>query len=324
MLGGWLSKRRSIPLLPLLAVIEILTGTFGIVSLAIFDQVGDLTAGWPLPAMAAVNLGLVMVPTLLMGATLPLLVAHLVRRTGRRRQRRGPSLLRQYARRRRGLSRFARCCCFRSSACSGSIYVAVAINGAVAAGALVAHWRDRNGVAPAPVETRAVRRCARPALALLPVLALAAAGGFVSLSYEIFFFRTVSYASGSSATAFAVTLSAFLVGLASGARQAGQHCGTLLTPGRQSDAPSRGLMTASLLGFLFLPLLDHLAWLDRGIVGVAMLMVYLVARYWGALLPYLAELGIKADADSGMHTALLYLANILGAAAGSILDRFRG
>ena len=51
-------------------------------------------------------------------------------------------------------------------------------------------------------------------------------------------------------------------------------------------------------------------------------MVYLVARFWGALLPYLAELGINADGDSGMRTALLYLANILGAAAGSILTGF--
>src|SRR5947207_774570 len=80
--GGWLSKRRSIPLLPLLALIELLTGAFGLVSLPIFDRVGALTATWPLPAMAAVNLGLVIVPTLLMGATLPVLVAHLVRRSG--------------------------------------------------------------------------------------------------------------------------------------------------------------------------------------------------------------------------------------------------
>src|SRR5215510_1012209 len=49
--GGWLSKRRRLPLLPLLAVIELLTAAFGIVSLAIFDQVGAWTAGWPLPAM---------------------------------------------------------------------------------------------------------------------------------------------------------------------------------------------------------------------------------------------------------------------------------
>jgi len=118
-----------------------------------------------------------------------------------------------------------------------------------------------------------------------------------------------------------VTLSAFLVGLASGARQAGQHCAT----GSREQAIRRaiaGLMTGSLVGFLFLPLLDHLAWLDRGILGLALLMVYLVARCWGTLLPYLADLGIKADASSGMHTAFLYLANILGAAAGSVLTGF--
>src|SRR5271156_2680578 len=41
--GGYLSKRRGIPLLPLLAGIELLTGAFGLVSLNIFDRVGDLT-----------------------------------------------------------------------------------------------------------------------------------------------------------------------------------------------------------------------------------------------------------------------------------------
>jgi spermidine synthase len=39
-------------------------------------------------------------------------------------------------------------------------------------------------------------------------------------------------------------------------------------------------------------------------------------------LPYLAELGIAADRHAGMRTALLYLANILGSAAGSILTGF--
>src|SRR5262249_40652726 len=54
---------------------------------------------------------------------------------------------------------------------------------------------------------------------------LAALGGFVSLSYEIFFFRTMSYASGSSATAFAGTLGTFLVGIVSGSVNGGStHC----------------------------------------------------------------------------------------------------
>src|SRR6201987_4266608 len=80
--GGWLSRRRGIPLLPLLAGIELLTGAFGLVSLKIFDFVSEFTIGVPLVATAAASLALVAIPTLLMGGTLPVLVGHLVRRSG--------------------------------------------------------------------------------------------------------------------------------------------------------------------------------------------------------------------------------------------------
>src|ERR1700732_5088374 len=46
LVGGWLSKRRGIPLLPLLAVIELMTGAFGLVSLEIFNRVGELAIGF--------------------------------------------------------------------------------------------------------------------------------------------------------------------------------------------------------------------------------------------------------------------------------------
>ena len=49
-------------------------------------------------------------------------------------------------------------------------------------------------------------------------------GGFISLSYEIFLFRTISFATGSSSLAFALTLAAFLIGIAVGARNAAQAC----------------------------------------------------------------------------------------------------
>ena len=203
----------------------------------------------------------------------------------------------------------------------GSVYAAVAINGAVAVGALVVHWRDRRAAGVIPLEEPASLVSRMPVLGLYPMLMLAAGGGFVSLSYEIFFFRTLSYATGSSATTFALTLSAFLVGLASGSRQAGSHCETLSRAEAMRRAV-RGLMVANLLGVLFLPLLDHLAWLDRGIIGVAILMVYLVARFWGSLLPYLAEFGVISGGQVGMQTAYLYFANIVGAALGSILTGF--
>jgi spermidine synthase len=320
LVGGWLSKQRAVPLLLLLASIEILTGAFGFVSLMLFGAVGDFTIGLTLPTTAVAALALVIVPTLLMGATLPLLVGHLGRRSGNIGSAVG---LLYYV---NTLGAGAACLAsalmlFPFLGMSGSIYAAVAMNVAVALAALAAQWFGH------PESESVIKDCAsgpsnrRPVLSLGPVLILAAAGGFVSLSYEIFFFRTISYASGSSAPAFAVTLSAFLVGIASGSRRAGEHCKTATqveTKRRLVDT----LLTASVLGALFLPLLNHLSWLDRGVVGVGMLMVYLVARFWGSVLPYLAELSIAADSKAGMRTAFLYLANIFGSAAGSVITGF--
>src|SRR5262249_32924935 len=133
--GGLLSRRRRIPLLPLLAAIELLTGTFGAMSLTIFDRVGALTAAWPLPAMAAVNLALVLIPTLLMGATLPVLVAHLVRRSGQV----GSAVGLLYYVNTLGAGAACLVCTvllFPFLGMQGSIYVAVAMNGLVALGAL--------------------------------------------------------------------------------------------------------------------------------------------------------------------------------------------
>ena len=53
-------------------------------------------------------------------------------------------------------------------------------------------------------------------------LALAALGGFASLSYEIFLVRVLSFSTGGLAYSFALTLAAFLVGVASGSRVAGE------------------------------------------------------------------------------------------------------
>ena len=318
--GGLLSKHRDIPLLPLLAAIELATAAFGSISLDIFDRVGAFTSAWPLAAMAAVALALVIVPTLLMGATLPLLVSHLVRRSCNV----GGAVGRLYYVNTLGAGAACLLCMlllFPFFGMHGTIGVAVSMNVAVAFGALVMHRRERRQHVPHLPTGEASAGLAEPTSAILPVLVLAAAGGFVSLSYEIFFFRAVSYASGSSATAFAATLSAFLVGLASGSRGAGRDCETL-TRAQAMERAVRRLIAANLLGLLFLPFLDQLAWLDRGVVGVAVLMVYLVARCWGSLLPYLAEIGVAAGDRVGMQTAHLYLANILGAALGSILTGF--
>ena len=316
--GGWLSKRQGIGLLPLLAAIEIATAAFGIVSLSVFEQIGAVIVDWPLAAVAAVNLLLVIVPTLLMGATLPILVSHLVRRSG---QVGGAVGLLYYV---NTLGAGAACLIcgtvlFPFFGMHSAIYSAAGINVAVAIGALAAYAIHPDGARP--VADRSIGRLGEAALGMRWTLLLAALGGFISLSYEIFLFRTVSYASGSSATAFAVTLACFLVGIAGGSRRAGQMC-VEFQPADAMRKAADELVLANLTGLLFLPLMAQGAWLDRGVLGVAMLMVYLIARRWGSLLPYLAQLGVTSDDRAGMRVSLLYFSNILGSAAGAIITGF--
>jgi len=80
--GGALSKNPKRPALVLFAIAEIGIGAFGFISLGLFKSIGALTLSLPPAGTAAVTFLLVLFPTLLMGATLPLLVAHATRLSG--------------------------------------------------------------------------------------------------------------------------------------------------------------------------------------------------------------------------------------------------
>jgi predicted membrane-bound spermidine synthase len=77
--GGIVSKDPKRPVLLMFSLVELGIGLFGAVSLAVFHAVGEATLGMGPFATFVVTFLLVLVPTLLMGSTLPLLVAHLVR-----------------------------------------------------------------------------------------------------------------------------------------------------------------------------------------------------------------------------------------------------
>lgn len=74
--GGAVSARPGRPLLVWFAAIEILIGLYGTASLHLFSLVGEGTAGGGPLVTGLLAFALVLLPTLLMGSTLPLLVAH--------------------------------------------------------------------------------------------------------------------------------------------------------------------------------------------------------------------------------------------------------
>ncbi len=79
LVGGSISKFTRWPLVVIFAVIELGIGGYGLISLWLFHWFGALTENldtWLIGVLAFV---LIFVPTLLMGSTLPLLVAHQVR-----------------------------------------------------------------------------------------------------------------------------------------------------------------------------------------------------------------------------------------------------
>ena len=139
LLGGSLSRDpRRRPLL-LFAAAELGTGLFGLASLGLFRSVSAVTTSYPPLATGVVAFALLLVPTLLMGATLPLLSAHLVRSGGVV----GDSVGRLYSVNTlgSGIASFAAAFVLLAAlGQTGSVRVAVATNAAVAATAWFA-WR---------------------------------------------------------------------------------------------------------------------------------------------------------------------------------------
>jgi len=78
--GGAVSERRGVPLLLLVSIAEALIALYGLASLRLFHWVGEFTLNAGELETGVLAFSLVLVPTLLMGSTLPLLVAYRVGR----------------------------------------------------------------------------------------------------------------------------------------------------------------------------------------------------------------------------------------------------
>lgn len=150
--------------------------------------------------------------------------------------------------------------------------------------------------------------------------ALIAGGtGFLSLSYEILWVRVYAFATSGEATSFGEVLGTYLAGIAIGAFVARRYCGDS-TLRRETKALWIAIAVATGLAFGLIPMVAELA---RHLPTSAALPLFgLVAATQGAVLPLLAHAAIPPDHESGARLARLFLANIAGCAAGSLLTGF--
>jgi spermidine synthase len=159
-------------------------------------------------------------------------------------------------------------------------------------------------------------------VSLILALVIAALTGFVSLSYELLWFRVYSFVTEGSPRAFGLLLGAYLAGLAIGAFGSGIYCRRHNERGGRPQRTALGVFSflASLVGFLAIPAIARVVTL--GSPRLVLVIVAIAAGFFGAILPLLSHLGIAPDSRAGGRLSYIYLANIIGSAAGSLVTGF--
>jgi spermidine synthase len=145
---------------------------------------------------------------------------------------------------------------------------------------------------------------------------------FISLSYEILWYRLLDFVSADSASTFGLLLAFYLAGLAGGAlgvagmcRQRGPRAGR---PPWLRVGLFIGL--ANVIGYSVGPLLGWFA--QRGVWPAVLPLVALSAACLGAVLPLMTHYAVPPGEGAGAGMSYIYAANILGAATGSLLTGY--
>jgi predicted membrane-bound spermidine synthase len=316
--GGRLSSHPRIRPLLAFGLIEFSIGVFGIASLWIFHRVGSVTAGHSTLVTGIIAFALLLIPTLLMGSTLPLLVEHVVRRTGNV----GESVGSLYC-----VNTFGSAvACFAAAIVimkmlgeAGSVNLACSFNLTVGLIAIVTALRKS---APARKRTLLDEAVSTQTIPFRIGVLLAGITGFVALAYEIIWYRLYSFTTGGKASSFALLLGFYLIGIAYGSLAVRDACRKKLgnnirgTLGAASTVVLLGTIAAFLLGPALAHLVVHIPY------EPTFVFVFIAAALLGSAFPLLAHAAIGPGNGAGKSISYLYLSNIIGSTLGSFLIGF--
>src|SRR5215813_884351 len=313
LVGGWLSLRFPKQGIFFFAIAELGVALFGLCSLRIFHWASVYTAGANLGSVIIFSLCLLLVPTVLMGATFPLLVEYLVLQNNRV----GTSVSLLYFVNTSGSALASYLCAvvlLKNFGQSGSVSIAACANALVGGTAyLVARSAGQPNEEVAGFENAEAEKARLP---LSSAILLAGFSGFISLGFEITWYRVFALASADRAPAFAMMLATFLGGIALGAfltekctEQRGASdtivlLGTLLL--------LAGAISVYLPPFVAIFLTKRISYL------MSAPGFFLVSAFVGSVFPLVCQLAITPEKDAGRKVSLVYVSNILGSAVGSL------
>jgi spermidine synthase len=341
LLGGWASARFPSYAVLLFGASELGIALFGLVSLKIFHWAAGISAGASLPATILFGFLLLIFPTVLMGATLPLLVQHLVGRSGRV----GSSVALLYFVNTFGSAVACYLCgtfLLRDFGQSGSVLLAASVNGLVGLSALaLGYGQPTPHAQPTPQEELRSFESTTPSgdsrVRLGVVMLLAGVSGFIALGFEIAWFRVFELASKDRAPAFALLLSTYLAGIAAGAYLA-ENRATEKNSGEVLRIIGVLLLLVGAISVFLPPLVALVQWKGLSILQLAPVVAqvhwanmwflltapafFLAAALIGSVMPLLCQAGVAAGARAGSEVSWTYASNILGSTLGSLVVGF--
>lgn len=335
LLGGMLSRSQRLPLLRVFGLVELLIACYGIVSLRVFHWAASVTAGSGPLQTGLFAFTLVVLPTVLMGSTLPILVSYAVRLS----RNVGRSVGALYAANTLGSATACFCAglfLMRWLGESRTVALAAGLNAVLGSTVLVWHFMTgerhsarthglsahfEDGFAAPHAEGANDPSRQKPAGIGFPsAFITAAVAGFVSLGYEIVWYRLFSFTTGGIAKSFAFLLGAYLAGIGLGSLASNRVCKTITNPQTFIRFLVATVLGANLLGFLVGPILFKL------VVHVSYLWtlvpIGLAAALLGTIFPLLCHISLPPDQHAGARMSYLYLSNIVGSALGSYLTGF--
>ncbi len=336
LIGRWTQRWRD----PLLAygVIEALIGLYAAMTPWLFEATQPAYV-WAFSHLGpsglnvfriALSMLLLLVPTFLMGGTLPLL-ARVIERA-RMHAATGTGIL--YAVNTAGAVSGCFLAGFVLLAAVGvrnSLYVAAALNLAIAAAVIA--WRRRRHAVEYPAAPVAASGTWHPDQRfILGVFFLA---GLTALGYEVLWTRALLVHLKSSTYAFSLMLSVYLLGVALGSAAASRLAGTLAEPMRGIVVCQVGVAATTVVGLLAFP---HLRMIGLATVGgeaiggfpsavAAMLVEASVVLlpptfFMGAMFPFGVAAYHQRHRSIGDSVGSLYASNTAGNIAGAILIGF--
>lgn len=318
LVGGRLSEKYPDRGISIFGICELVIAGFGLISLRLFHWAAGFTAGTSLGYTILFSFLLLILPTMLMGATLPLLVEQLVRSS----RSVGYSVATLYFVNTLG-SAFACYICaqvlMRNFGLSGSLTLAACVNTAVGGTAFL--YGRSQPLNPVGAAASAVKAdvSSEKVLRLGTAAAIAGVAGFLALGFEIAWFRIFALATFDRAPAFALLLSTYLAGIAAGSFLSESLCR------RRHINPvtfaGTAMLVAAAISVYLPPLMANLSWHNIPVLMSAPAF-FLAACFLGSVLPLLCQSSVSANNSAGRSVSLIYLSNIIGSTLGSLVVGF--